>query len=210
MYEGGKDGRRGERAVNCRKVCNLLSAYMDGELPGVEQVTINEHLKCCESCRAEYESLLFTKRLLSGLKVKEPVVSLEKRIQRSVAAESRRPRPETRTQSWWERAVSWWKVLAYDQQLRLSATFAACSVLLAAIVITPTLLHKPEDVGLSGAATLASDTVPIYDAPFRPSIGGRYHRILPTFHDPADNPPPANGAPVLIPVSADEAGVRGR
>lgn len=196
--------------MNCRKVCNLLSAFMDGELPGVEQIAINDHLKSCDSCRDEYESLLFTKRLLSGLKVKDPVPTLENRIQRSLAAEARRPQPETRTQTWWDRAASWWQVLAYAEQLRYSAMFAASSIVLAALVITPTMLHKPQESGLQGAATLASDMTPLNEVPFRPSNNGPYRRILPTFHDPADNPPPANGAPVLIPVSADEAGVRGR
>jgi hypothetical protein len=190
---------------------------MDGELPGVEQIAVNEHLKSCESCRDEYESLLFTKRLLSGLKIKEPVSTLEKRIHRSISAESRRPQPETRTQSWWRRAASWWQVLAYDQQLRFSAMLAAASVALAAFVITPYLLHKPEESGFAGTATLASSSAPLNESsyqppypPFQPGLNGQYRRIVPTFHDPADNPPPANGVPVLIPVSADGAGVRGR
>jgi predicted anti-sigma-YlaC factor YlaD len=185
---------------------------MDGELPGVEQLAVTEHLKCCESCRDEYESLLFTKRLLSGLKVKEPVTTLENRIQRSIAAEAHRPQPESRTQNWWSKVVVWWHVMAYDQQLRFSAVFAASSVGLAILVITPTILHKPEDAGLTGAPTIASDaTAPSQDyQAYQPAVNVQYRRILPSVHDPAENPPPANGAPVLVPVSSDEVGVRGR
>src|SRR5450432_4196251 len=59
-------------SVNCRKVSHFLSAYIDGELPGVEHRLIHEHLTRCEECRAEQEGLLYTKRMVSRLRLKEP------------------------------------------------------------------------------------------------------------------------------------------
>lgn len=205
-----------ETVVNCRKVSNLLSAYMDCELPGVEQLMIRDHLKACESCCDEYESLLFTKRLLCGLRMKEPAESLESRIRRSVAAEGHRPNPESAAQSMWARLAAWWQVLAYAQKLRYSVVFALSSVVIAATVITPQALRSPR-TDIRSASSVAGVVIPAnretygtYGS-YGPLVDRRAHSsILPTFHDPAENPPPANGAPVLIPVSADEFGSRGR
>ena len=47
--------------MNCRKVSHLLSAYMDGELAGVENLQIRQHLSNCDDCNDEYEELLGTK-----------------------------------------------------------------------------------------------------------------------------------------------------
>ena len=59
--------------MNCRKVNNLLSAYMDGELPGVECLQIRDHINRCASCSDDYDQLLHMKRLLGKMKVQVPV-----------------------------------------------------------------------------------------------------------------------------------------
>ncbi len=53
--------------MNCRRVINLLSAYIDGELAGMEMLEIRRHLSECEECREEYDSILATKHALSQL-----------------------------------------------------------------------------------------------------------------------------------------------
>ena len=53
--------------MNCRRSSNLLSAYIDGELNGVEMLAVREHLGECAACRQEYESLRATKQLLCRL-----------------------------------------------------------------------------------------------------------------------------------------------
>lgn len=74
--------------MNCRKVNHYLSAYMDGELPGVEHRQMHEHLARCTDCAAEYSGLLRMKRLLAGLRVQEPDVELPARILERVRRES--------------------------------------------------------------------------------------------------------------------------
>ncbi len=74
--------------MNCRKVNHYLSAYMDGELPGVEHRQMHEHLARCTDCAAEYSGLLRMKRLLAGLRVQEPSAELPARILESVYRES--------------------------------------------------------------------------------------------------------------------------
>ena len=66
--------------MNCRKVNHLLSAYIDGELPGVEQLSIRTHISACDSCRAEYDGILFTKRLLGRMKVQTAQADVQAKI----------------------------------------------------------------------------------------------------------------------------------
>lgn len=62
--------------MNCRRVSNLISAYMDGELTGVEMLEIRRHLDDCGQCALQYESLRYTKQLLSKLRYAEPRAGL--------------------------------------------------------------------------------------------------------------------------------------
>jgi hypothetical protein len=66
--------------MNCRRVSSLISAYIDGELTGVEMLEIRDHLKSCRSCTLQYESLRYTKQLLSHLAYAQPRVGLAQRI----------------------------------------------------------------------------------------------------------------------------------
>lgn len=66
--------------MNCRRVSSLISAYIDGELTGVEMLEIRRHLDYCRSCTLQYESLRLTKQLLSGLAYAEPRAGLAGRI----------------------------------------------------------------------------------------------------------------------------------
>ena len=43
--------------MNCRTVQSRLARYLDGELTGSEHSEIEKHLRSCDPCRQEYESL---------------------------------------------------------------------------------------------------------------------------------------------------------
>lgn len=66
--------------MNCGKVQNLLSCYIDRELPGVEMLHIQRHLDVCSECRREYQTLLSVKRLLSEMPAVSPPEWLEERL----------------------------------------------------------------------------------------------------------------------------------
>lgn len=53
--------------MNCRRVNSLMSAYIDGELAGVEMLAIKRHLSACSACREEFESIRSVKRLMSTM-----------------------------------------------------------------------------------------------------------------------------------------------
>jgi anti-sigma factor RsiW len=97
--------------VNCRKVSHLLSAYMDGELPGVEHRMIHQHLGECSECQAEYQVLLRVKRLLSGMRLCAPRPELPQLILERVATEQSR-RAGGRPSAWVQHLSQWWRQVA--------------------------------------------------------------------------------------------------
>jgi anti-sigma factor RsiW len=58
--------------MNCRKVTNLISAYIDGELTGTEMLAIRRHLSECADCAQEYESMRSLKEAMSRLRTVMP------------------------------------------------------------------------------------------------------------------------------------------
>ena len=58
--------------MNCRRVFNLMSAYMDGELTGAEMLEIRRHLSDCEDCAEEHESTRLVKQAMSRLRTVTP------------------------------------------------------------------------------------------------------------------------------------------
>jgi anti-sigma factor RsiW len=58
--------------MNCHRVVNLMSAYVDGELTGEEMLSIRRHMATCPECSEEHESILITKRALSNLVTAQP------------------------------------------------------------------------------------------------------------------------------------------
>jgi len=58
--------------LNCRRVSNLLSAYVDKELAGAEMLEIRAHLSRCSHCQSEHDQLQQTKQLLGALALRAP------------------------------------------------------------------------------------------------------------------------------------------
>ncbi len=70
--------------MNCRRVVNLISAYIDGELTGAEMLEIRRHLSDCPECAEEHESIRATKLVLSRLATAVPRPDLADSIIRSL------------------------------------------------------------------------------------------------------------------------------
>jgi anti-sigma factor RsiW len=66
--------------MNCRKVQNLISAYADCELTGVEMLAIRHHLSGCVECRRDFEQMLQIKRAVGTLPYKQASPELAGRI----------------------------------------------------------------------------------------------------------------------------------
>ncbi len=75
--------------MNCSKVQNLLSCYIDRELPGEDMLAIQRHLDSCNECQRDYQQLLQVKRLLGAMPVRAPEPFLEERLVQVVFSNSK-------------------------------------------------------------------------------------------------------------------------
>ena len=86
--------------MNCRKVNQLLSAYMDGELRGIEHRQVFEHIARCVECSREYESFLQMKRMLGCMRNQQPSLDLQERISYAVTWEEAQAANRTPAMLW--------------------------------------------------------------------------------------------------------------
>lgn len=56
-----------EEEMNCKEICELLTAYLDGEVTPQEKAYIEAHLPGCPECRGELEALSATQDNLRGV-----------------------------------------------------------------------------------------------------------------------------------------------
>jgi len=59
--------------MNCRHVSQSLSAFLDGELSGVQMIAVRHHLSECRACRYELEGLKATQTALRSLPNATPI-----------------------------------------------------------------------------------------------------------------------------------------
>lgn len=133
--------------MNCRKVCNLISAYIDEELPGVEALQIRQHLRNCPECNEEYEALLQTKRLIASLAIKSPTRDPETRIQ-EIMEHCQNMRPARLG------FLSAWSLLPATQRdrIRLGVLCACCATLLGILLVRPVPQADPFDAMAAGVS----------------------------------------------------------
>jgi anti-sigma factor RsiW len=72
-------------ALNPHAPTELLSAYLDGELPAGDGLRVEEHLALCPSCRAELASLHRVIDSLRRLERTAPPPALAQHVQRRIA-----------------------------------------------------------------------------------------------------------------------------
>lgn len=72
--------------VNCRSAQQLISPYLDQQLTGAEMLAMQEHLKQCASCAAEYRQVCEVRLLLRSLSPVAPGKPLEPKIAQRVAS----------------------------------------------------------------------------------------------------------------------------
>jgi anti-sigma factor RsiW len=178
-------------------VNNLLSAYLDGELCGVEHRQVHEHLTRCAECQSEYEGLLQMKRLLGRLRVKEASAEFPSRMLSAISSDTaRRYRPQL--SDWLHDLKDWFRAAApVPQGLALGAGLA----LVGLYVVTST--YTPEE-SLRWSPVVAADVVPLSVAREPEDGPGGPAMFPPRPSRPLVSVPPS---PQLRPVSAFPSGI---
>ncbi|MFM7321781.1 MAG: anti-sigma factor family protein [Armatimonadota bacterium] len=75
--------------MQCRRIENLLSAFLDGELDRDEAWAVENHLARCAACREEYRSLQATKHVLASLARRSSRSELERLLATDVGTLAR-------------------------------------------------------------------------------------------------------------------------
>ena len=130
--------------MNCRKVNQLLSAYMDSELPGIEHRQIRSHLAACSPCRDEYEALLQTKRLLAGLQILAPRPDFAAEISRNIERYGESPMSPRFTR----RALGspWWTAFTHPAvPVRLAGVGVGVAAIALLLATRPVYHEVPTD-----------------------------------------------------------------
>jgi len=76
--------------MNCRRIENLLSAYLDGELDEDEKRSVDVHLSRCGACQREIAALSQTKQVLAALAGRTPRSELERLLTTDVSVVANR------------------------------------------------------------------------------------------------------------------------
>lgn len=66
--------------MNCKAIEAKLSAFVDGELTGVEMLEIRRHLACCKPCCEEERELRALKSILTLAPAIEPSAEFEAKL----------------------------------------------------------------------------------------------------------------------------------
>jgi anti-sigma factor RsiW len=79
---------------------------VDRELTGHASLDLRDHLAQCDTCRAEYESLVALKHFLAEVPTPEPDAYFEERLVTQVMGQIRHEGQPTAVQGWQRR---WWR-----------------------------------------------------------------------------------------------------
>lgn len=154
--------------MNCRNVLHLLSAYMDGELRGVEHRLVHDHLARCPECDAEYQDLLLTKRLLGRMRLQMPREELSALILQRISAEENRLSQSRLPFGLIRFRQILREALPNPRMLLTSASLGVAAALILAYTIVPDNDDKPVWIPSASAQTALTPTTPFASYP----VGG--------------------------------------
>lgn len=103
--------------MRCRHAQKLLSAYLDGALPGQRTEAVRDHLAACERCRARHDRLATLVSSMRGEPL-TPAPDLWPRIR--AAASTGAAVPDRTALGWFDLAVAYGAVAAACVLLALS------------------------------------------------------------------------------------------
>ena len=78
--------------MTCGQVRSMLSAYLDGAVTGKQMYSLDQHLRNCAGCKAEYNSLRRTQALLSAVGKAKAPEDLSLKLRLAISHEAARVR----------------------------------------------------------------------------------------------------------------------
>jgi hypothetical protein len=76
--------------MKCAQALSLLSAYLDGAVPGTQMRAINEHLEGCSECEQQFSGLVQTQQLLARVGRRKAPADLSLKLRLAISREAAR------------------------------------------------------------------------------------------------------------------------
>ena len=160
----------------CDRVRAQFSSYLDGAVTGVAMQRIAAHLRDCDDCAAEFDSLRSTQAVLASLgQVKAPA-DLPVRLRVAISNE----RARTPRNLWPALQVRWDNTLA-PFLLQASAGFASTVLLVGTVALMIGMFARPEPLAARDVPLgMASNPRFLYSSvePEAVPIGGRDNPVI--------------------------------
>lgn len=128
-----------EEEKRCAQAAEMLSAYVDGELPARQEGIVAEHLANCEPCAAELRALSGLVQAAGAIDLVTPPADLRERIMAAAAKESA-PRF----------ALGYW---LRDLSAGRAAQWAGAGIA-AVVIVAGVLVGTPNETRQAGRATM--------------------------------------------------------
>jgi anti-sigma factor RsiW len=170
----------------CNQVKAGLTDYLDGRLTGREMQEMDAHLRACQQCVQQRNSLRDLQTALAGLGPVEEPADLPLRIR--VAVSQERARSRRNIFKMWDLV---WKNSVGPFLLQAGAGFASAVLLLGTIVFLVSVLAKPGTAAATSDEPLGNATAP---------------HLLYFSNAPGGNQTGAIDGPVVIEAYVNDAG----
>jgi len=66
--------------LNCKRIEELLSPYIDGELKRDDIIRVDNHFEECEKCRKLLKDFQLVKEMVRSIEIPRPSLRIEKKI----------------------------------------------------------------------------------------------------------------------------------
>lgn len=100
--------------MNCELIINKLVPYIDGELSTVDMKEVEQHLRECNQCAAEYKLLQELNNALDVI----PAMSVPRNFAKEIVRKAALQREERfNFADWWQSVTFVWKAAAYTAAL---------------------------------------------------------------------------------------------
>lgn len=140
----------------CKDIQGSFSAYLDGAVSGKKMQQIAEHLKSCEGCSQEFDSLRTLQRSLAMLRPVKAPADLAMKLRIAISHE----RANSRS-NWKDSLGLQWDNAIKPLLVQVSAGFAGTIVLVGGVLLLLGMVAVPEPV-MANDEPLGALTAPHY------------------------------------------------
>lgn len=162
--------------MNCKKALLYLNSYLDGELSNREKDHVESHLRSCEACCKQFDTLRRVEGILEVISVPPVPDGLASRVM--AKAQKRRSFSEGKGNAFWPQQ---WQPLKWFMAISTPMRLAACGLIVLACMLGA-LMSQEVFVSQKVAADIELSEMKWFDPVPPGSVGSAY--LMVTFASP--------------------------